>query len=397
MSNSYSLQLEKKLKDQLTEIVRLSNLNKAIVNNAGMTLITTDKNGIIKTLNNEAKRVLGYNPEDLINTQSITNLIEQDIFSKQKRSSDSRKKDTENSNYKPFKTLSDELQGKATECSLVTKDGVYIPVMLSITNIYKSSHSVSGFIFSATDITQQKELEQSLRRTIEKEKELNEMKSNFVATASHELRTPLATTILASESLLNRNQKMDPEKIFEKITKIHTQLQQLVIIVDNILELSKIETGKIKFEPVNTELISLCTRVIKNSERPDRIILNTQFNTIYMNLDRTVFSTAMNNLITNAIKFSDSTIKIEIIKVENTLSISVTDQGIGIPYNDQKYIFTPFFRAGNATLINGNGMGLKIAMESIKRHNGTLSFQSTPEKGSTFNINLPVSLINSII
>jgi PAS domain S-box-containing protein len=396
MSNSYSLQLEKKIKDQLTEIVRLSNLNKAIVNNAGMTLITTDKNGIIKTLNNEAKRVLGYNPEDLINTQLITNLIEQDIFSKQKRSSDSRNNDTENSNYKTFKTLRDELQGRATECSLVTKDGVYIPVMLSITDIYKSSHSVSGFIFSATDITQQKELEQSLRRTIEKEKELNEMKSNFVAAASHELRTPLATTILASESLLNHNQKMDPEKIFEKITKIHAQLQQLVIIVDNILELSKIETGKIKFEPVNTELISLCTRVIKNSDRPDRIILNTQFNTIYMNLDRTVFSTAMNNLITNAIKFSDSTIKIEIIIVENTLSISVTDQGIGIPYNDQKYIFTPFFRAGNATLINGNGMGLKIAMESVKRHNGTLSFQSTPEKGSTFNINLPVSLINSI-
>ncbi len=395
-------QLEKKIKDQFAEIVRLSNLNKAIVSNVGMTLITTDREGIIITFNNEAERVLKYEPEELIPKQSIAKLIKDESFALKNNKIEALPKNTTEFNFAVINALSDRFQGKSQESSLLTKDGKEIPVMLTINKIFEKNENVAGFIFSAIDITQQRELELSLRRAIEKEKDLNKMKSNFIATASHELRTPLATMLLASESLLNRFQKMDPDKLYEKITRINHQLKQLTIIINNILELSKIEAGKNDFNPINTELITLCNQVIKkfkdSSEKSARITFSTPYSEIFINLDRTLFSTALNNLISNAIKYSDKSIKIEINikKIRNMLSISVTDQGIGIPDNDQKYIFTPFFRAGNASLIQGNGLGLNIVKESIKKHNGTVTFHSVLEKGSTFVIALPVSLINSL-
>jgi PAS domain S-box-containing protein len=367
-----------------------------------MILITTNRDDIITTFNSEAGRLLKYEPEELIHKQSISILIKPGSYTLKRKEIKTLVKKSAQFNFEFINALSDQLKDNSQESILLTKAGKEIPVMYSLNKIRENDDNVSGFIFSAIDITQQKELELSLIRAIQTEKDLNEMKSNFVATASHELRTPLATMLLASESLMDRFHTMDPDKMYEKIARIKHQLIQLTHIVENVLKLSKIEAGKIDFDPVNTELITLCNNVIgkfgDSYELTARITLSTPYSEIYMNLDRTLISTALNNLISNAIKYSEKNtgIGINIKQTRDMVSVSVSDQGIGIPANDRKFIFTPFFRASNAGLIQGTGLGLTIVKESVQKHNGTVSFNSTQGKGSTFVISLPGSLINSL-
>ncbi len=391
----YSRELEQKIKDQINDIVRLSNLNKAIVSNVGMALITTNKKGIIKTFNIEAGKLTGYGPKEVVDKFSVLKLFKTNELEARSICAEKDVKSGVQINSEGIRKLTEYSGGKSGEWSFLRKNGEEIPVMLSVTTIPDSNRETTGFILSAMDISHQKELETSLQESLKKEKELNQMKSRFVSTASHELRTPLATMLLASESLLNHRDKLSGERQEEKLRKIHQQLRHLSKIVDNILELSKIESGKIEFNPEETDLIRLCAQVIDKyndmEEVQGDIKLISPERKIIMNLDRTLIASALDNLLSNAVKYSAgrSGIKLELKKAENKISILVSDRGIGIPKEDQQHIFSPFFRSSNTGLINGNGLGLSIVKESVRLHKGEISFTSEVEQGTTFRLDLP--------
>jgi len=252
-----------------------------------------------------------------------------------------------------------------------------------------------------SDITPRKLFEEQLRKAIEKEKELNELKSRFVSTASHEFRTPLATILMLSDTLISHQQKMDQEKIAARLEKIKNNVLHLTNIVNDVLQLSKMHEGKIGFNPVEDDLVSLCVDIIEGFNSAilvnGQITFKTLFKSVNINLDNRLIVQSISNLISNAIKYSEGNpvVKINLGIEGDELLLSITDNGIGIPEEDQKHLFTPFFRAGNSSTIQGNGLGLSIVNESIQMHGGKVTFISGIKQGSTFTIHLPEGLICS--
>jgi len=255
-----------------------------------------------------------------------------------------------------------------------------------------------GHLWVYRDITARKELESRLIESLEKEKELNELKSRFISTTSHEFRTPLASILLLSDTLIAYQSQMDLPQINSKLERIKDHVFHLTDIVNDVLQLSKLQESKIGFNFVETELVEWLSRLIDNfllKVNPNRIRFFTDFKKVAIKLDLRIVTQAMNNLISNAIKYSSEQdeVVVEIKDTEFELVISVSDSGIGIPEEDQKHLFTPFFRAGNVSAISGNGLGLSIVRESMQNHGGRVTFVSNPSGGSTFLLHFPKSLV----
>lgn len=238
------------------------------------------------------------------------------------------------------------------------------------------------------------ELEQSrdeLTRSLEKEKELNEMKSRFISMASHEFRTPLST-ILSSASLIGRyNGEDDQTKREKHVDRIKNSVTGLTEILNDFLSLGKLEEGKVvgKFQEQDIgEIIQeLITEIQVICKENQTIQLDTT-GTCVLNTDKNMFRNVMINLISNAIKFSPegSSIEIGVYQEKEGIHISVRDHGMGIPDEDKKHLFGRFFRGKNAQNIQGTGLGLNIVTKYLELMKGTITFESELEKGTTFHI-----------
>lgn len=250
---------------------------------------------------------------------------------------------------------------------------------------------------AARDVTSRIRLEQSLQENIEREKELSEMKSRFVSVASHEFRTPLAAIMMTGETLLNYWKRMDEEKIEARLKTIIEQVRHLGSIVANVMQVSKIQEGKMSFEPGEVELVGLCREMIRdfNIRHNNAIDFSSDFRELTVRADRRLILQSLTNLVSNAVKYAqpDPRVKVRIGESEDHLLVSVEDNGIGIPESDRQYLFQPFYRATNAARIEGNGLGLNIVRESIRMHGGDVWFESRLNEGTVFYLQLPKILI----
>jgi PAS domain S-box-containing protein len=305
-----------------------------------------------------------------------------------------------------YDALGSHLSGAAefytSEYRMRCKDGSYKWILDRGKVIeWVGKNKPSRLIGTHTDIDERIRLETSLKESIEKEKELNEMKSRFVSTASHEFRTPLSSILITSDSLLTYWERMEPLQIRDKLTKINNQVLHLTKIVNDVLQLSKIEEGKVEFNPVDIDIIDLCKQVIDSFNSDPKlhfkVAFATPFSSLIMKLDSRLIFQVINNLVSNGIKYSpeNPNIKVEVIRKNNELCITVTDNGIGIPEQDQKHLFKPFYRASNTTMIQGNGLGLSIVKESVMLHGGKIAFKSRVGQGTSFYITFPDKLVKS--
>lgn len=266
---------------------------------------------------------------------------------------------------------------------------------------YSDDGIPTRMIGTHTDITIRKNFEVQLQKAIEREKELNELKSRFVSTTSHEFRTPLASILMVSDILINYQHKMNPESVSEKIKLIKMHAIQLTDIVNEVLQLSKIKEGRIVFNPQANDLVVLCKNSINSLKTTFQIenvlTFTSTFETLVINIDKFLITQAISNLISNALKYSGENpeVSIEIFEEDDNIILSVKDKGIGIPSDDQKHLFTPFFRAGNAKTIQGTGLGLSIVKETILMHGGNISYESNYGIGSTFKLHFPKKLLIS--
>ena len=239
-----------------------------------------------------------------------------------------------------------------------------------------------------------KKAEQEILKSLEKEKELGELKSRFVSMASHEFRTPL-TTVLSSANLIGKYTESDQQEAREKhINRIKKSVQNLTNILNDFLSLEKLESGaqKVNFGKVdlNDLLQEIVEEMSQNIKNDQEIILNGNAPTIQS--DEHILKNILFNLISNASKYSSEGDKIEInIEQGNQLTIHIVDHGIGIPESEQKKMFGRFFRAANATNIQGTGLGLNIVKKYADLLKGKISFTSVEGKGSTFSLSLPLS------
>jgi PAS domain S-box-containing protein len=241
------------------------------------------------------------------------------------------------------------------------------------------------------------ELENSrdeLTKALDKEKELNEMKSRFISMASHEFRTPLST-ILSSVSLIGKYTGTDEQEKRDKhIVRVKNAVTGLTEILNDFLSIGQLEEGKVKanliehdvnniIDEVITEMIPLC--------KDGQSINFKDGHELMMVVDKQMLRNVMFNLLSNAIKFSNtnSSIDVEITVLENEVEIAVKDKGIGISEEDQHGLFERFFRARNASNIQGTGLGLHIVTKYMELMNGHIRFESKLDEGTTFYFRIP--------
>jgi PAS domain S-box-containing protein len=230
-----------------------------------------------------------------------------------------------------------------------------------------------------------------LETALEKERELNELKSRFLSMASHEFRTPL-TTILSSASLIPEyGETNQQEKRVRHVQRIQAAVSNLNDILSDFLSLSKIEEGKIvvDYRPFNLQQLGLelCNDLTGMLKTGQHIIPAHNGNEL-VNLDPKLIRNIILNLLSNAVKFSDEHKEIffNTTVTDNTICLVVKDAGIGISKEDQEHLFERFFRGHNATNIQGTGLGLNIVSRYVELMNGYIEVKSELGKGTTFTV-----------
>jgi PAS domain S-box-containing protein len=396
---------------------------EAIIETAIDGIITINDIGIVETMNNSAAEIFQYDTYEVIG-QNIKMLMPEP---------DRSQHDDYLKKYK--ETKRPKIIGVGRDVIGLKKDGTEFPFRLAVSEVFLNDRIIyTGIVHDLSEVSkvnaklkkvndaleikveerteelenainkllnsnkQLAQREEALESALTKEKELNELKSRFVSMASHEFRTPLST-IMSSAALLARYTETDQQSKREKhINRIKSSVANLTGILNDFLSLSKLEEGKIEeiFELVNIE--ELCESIYEELEgilKPNQKIEHFAHREIKkIKSDKRILKNILFNMISNAVKYSESgdTIRCNIHYNEDNVKIDISDEGIGIPENEQKYLFERFFRASNAETIQGTGLGLHIVKQYLNRLNGNISFKSEDGLGTTFTITLPYSV-----
>jgi len=240
-------------------------------------------------------------------------------------------------------------------------------------------------------------------KTIDELATTNRMKTEFVSIASHQLRTPLSIIKWYVEFLSKKEiQKNFTDKEIKYIKTINDSNQRMIKLVNDLLDISRIENGRMQIKLEKTNFVELCQNIIKENQpiaelKKIKISFKYDPSIPLILADPKRIGIAMDNLITNAVKYIQSDkgqgqISIEISNKNKNIIFNISDNGVGIPAGDQKKIFKKFFRANNTMRLqtSGTGLGLFIAKAIIKSHKGSIWFVSKENEGTTFYFTLPL-------
>lgn len=245
------------------------------------------------------------------------------------------------------------------------------------------------------EVTKRKEAEHKIKESLRKERELNELKTKFLSLVSHEFKTPLSG-ILTSATLAGKYTETEQQDKREKhLRTIQSKVKYLNNILNDFLSIERLESGKATYKFDTFPLSKVVNEVIYNSNMllkdGQRISYPKNIDDIIVNFDEKILELSLTNLINNSIKYSPefTTIDFVVIPQKDSLTIEIIDEGMGIPKNEQKYIFNRYFRAENALLNQGTGIGLNIVKSHLESLKGTITFESVEGKGSKFAISFP--------
>ena len=248
------------------------------------------------------------------------------------------------------------------------------------------------------EIKRREDAESKILESLRVERELNELKTKFLSMVSHEFKTPLSG-ILTSATLAGKYQKTEQQDKRERHLKlIEDKVKYLNNILNDFLSVEQLEHGHTKYTMETFPLSKILNEVIYSAnmllKEGQSIAYPEDIDDIILISDETTLEIILSNLINNAVKYSSekTTIKIVVDKEEEYFNLRVIDQGIGIPEKEQKHIFNRYFRAENALLNEGTGIGLNIVKSHIENLGGTISFESKENEGTTFHIRMPLNV-----
>jgi two-component system, sensor histidine kinase and response regulator len=244
--------------------------------------------------------------------------------------------------------------------------------------------------------------ETELSQALAREKEISNFKNRIISVASHEFRSPMTVILGFAQLLLKHYQSFPPEKVNQYLSNIEASAKKITNMIDDLLTLSHIDSGQIKVNAVGFDLLNFCERFIL--EIKDGIAHNHQLdfkvspkiNNLDRQfiLDKKLLEYTLYSLISNAVKFSavNTVITFEVSYDDNWLTFLIKDQGIGIPFDEQKHLFDLFYRASNAKDIQGTGLGLNIIHRYVELQGGTIEVESQENIGTTFIVYLPKNI-----
>ncbi len=240
----------------------------------------------------------------------------------------------------------------------------------------------------------QRELEQ-LQKGLALEREQRVLTTKLVAMLSHDFRTPL-TTIMSSNSLLrDYADRMDEAHRLQHLDHIDTAVRQLVQMLDDILIVAQIETGKLEFHPEPINLKEFFQNILAEFQavRDTHQYIFECACVSSVQADARLLRQIGANLISNAVKYSSrgSTVRVTIAYGDGQWSLNIADQGIGIPENDMPHLFADYQRGSNVGNIKGTGLGLAIVKQAVELHGGTISIQTQEGAGTTVTVNIPLT------
>lgn len=398
----------------------------SLFENATEGFVVTDVHATIILVNPSACRMFNYAPEELVG-QKIELLIPKEYRATHVHLRDGFYKDPQN-----------RVMGHGRDLHGQKKNGHTFPVEVSLsTYLQNEERFVIAFIIDITHrkqieqnmITQQQQLEkmasemrqmnaeleakveertiilkealqklehsqEELSEALDKERQLNEIKSRFVSMASHEFRTPLST-ILSSASLLGRyTTSEEQEKRNKHIDKIKSSVKHLNDLLEDFLSLGKLDEGKVTVNVQEFDLKEMLADTIDEMKglikKEQQVIFDFSGHEM-VHSDKKLVKNILINLMSNAIKFSDDRGKIYInSQVGDYAVITVRDEGIGIPADDQEHLFSSFYRGKNVVNIQGTGLGLHIVKRYVDLLCGTIELKSELGKGTAITFTIPV-------
>ncbi len=402
-----------------TDYADIASRLQAVIEMAIDGIITINARGEIESLNKAASSLFGYDESELIG-QNVKMLMPID---------DARQHDQYINNY--VTTRVPKIIGIGRNVEGKRKDGTVFPFRLAVSEVFLNDRVIfTGVVHDISEIVEGREKleqvnaslekkvqertdelesvvnrllatnaalkksEKELTASLQKEKELSELKSRFVSMASHEFRTPLST-ILSSAALISKYPTEAQQANREKhISRIKSAVDNLTGILNDFLSLSKLEEGKISANTESIDLSKLLLELLEEMKALDTRGINISLdgpNSYRIDSDPRILKNIFFNLVSNAIKYgrSEGTVKIQMEDQADQVVIHVIDDGLGIPLQDQKHLFSRFFRAQNVENIKGTGLGLHIVKRYVEMLEGSITFRSKESQGTTFTVTLP--------
>ncbi len=366
-------------KESEEKIQRLAN----IVESSNDSIITESLDGIITSWNKGSEQVYGYLAEEVLG-KNMSILEPDNLKGEVKQLADDIKQGKKIKNYETLR---------------VRKDGTIINVSVTLSPIFDQSGKFVAISCIAGDITEKKIADKLLH-----EKQMaevaNRTKSEFLANMSHELRTPLNSVIGFSDMLHEQAYGELNEKQLRSVENISKSGKHLLNLINNILDISKIEFGKMELDYKNFELATKLNMILNilfpiANKKNIKIEIDMDDKLTSICADEDKFVQIMYNLVDNAIKFSyeNSLIKIGVRKKVDLVEITVDDTGIGIKVEDQHKLFKPFSQiySFSSNKIQGTGLGLLLVKQIVHLHEGYVWFRSNPGEGCTFAFTIPIN------
>ncbi|NNK88988.1 MAG: PAS domain-containing sensor histidine kinase [Saprospiraceae bacterium] len=403
------------------ELKELAQRLEAIIETAIDGIITIDKYGNIESVNSAVLNMFGFSREEMLGN-NIKMLMPQPY---------KREHDDYLENY--TKTRHPKIIGIGREVEGCKKSGEVFPIRLAVSEVKLNDRVIyTGIVHDLSEIKgieeelresnerleekveertnelesvvnkllfTNKQLERSqgkLKEALEKERILNELKSRFVSMASHEFRTPLSTVMSSASIISKYTDEQSNDKRQKHVERIKSAVSNLTGILNDFLSLSKLEENKVDLVLKDMNFVELIDTVadeirglLKDGQQ---IVQMTTGDSRPVKTDIRILKNVLFNLVSNAIKYSpeNTTIRCHATYLKEALIIEIIDEGIGIPENEQKYMFERFFRASNVENIQGTGLGLNIVKRYLDLLNGNITFTSAPKKGSNFRVRIPI-------
>jgi PAS domain S-box-containing protein len=369
-------------KSKAAQLNKAKNMYQLLADNTVDLVCLHNLDGTFQYVSPSVDKLLGYNPLDLIGKSPLEFTHPEDLEHLQ-------------STLSNFITEKEEV---AAQIRLRNKAGHYI-WFESKANLVKINGSPVSFHSGTREITTQKEAEESIKKSLNNERKLNELRTNLVSTISHEFRTPM-TTIRTSAELIEMyvdGQTFEnSDRLQKHLYTITNEIDRIVDLMNTVLTISKDDAGKTNFHPIHFDLKQICMDVIESSYSNQKdgrqVITNIQGNAFTVLADKNLMEYTLFNLLNNAFKYSAGSgdVKLNLFIKETMVIVEIIDFGIGIPKADQRKLFNTFFRAKNTDGIQGTGLGLYIVKTFTEKNSGGIKLESKLGKGTKVTLEFPL-------
>lgn len=375
----YASELEQRVMERTEQLNHSKNRIEAILNSINDVTILCRTDGAVEQVNPAFDATIGLSPDAFFNRPLIDLAIPEHMSLLESA----------------FQTVVQTLHPARLELTVRASGRPAFDADIVLSPVLATNDQLLGVACTLRDITEQKQQEANLRQMLKREMELGEIKSRYVSMAAHDLRNPLAVIQSAISTVRRYRDRLSDDDLEEKYDRMQASINVMVEMLDGILTLGRVESGKLSFEPANMDVGDFCQRLVAETQQATDsaqvIALSLQGSCVGRYADARLLRHILANLLSNAVKFSlDSTeVRFDVDCASDKITFRIQDHGIGIPEGDQKRLFETFFRAGNAQRIPGTGLGLAIVKQSVDLHGGSIAFESQEGRGTAFTVVIP--------